>query len=372
MSNRALTWAFELPLIGAPKHVLVALADHADDAGQCYPSVPRLILWSGNCRTVVLDALKQLELSGLVTIARSNGHRSSYTLSVGTALPDQCATRTGPQYKPVRHTDRYQSARRTAPVRQADRTSPPGGPEPLRTITKPPANPKEARIDHAGQERVDLSAPPEPLPAVTPPAPARQQGRAKRRAPLDPSWQPDVGGIAFAQQHGIENVAAELQRFRDWHLSASKLTADPAASWRTWCTRAAEFHRRGNGAAHPVPLVANGGMPARGDPPQAWAPFAETWSIDDTGHRQPSVNGWQINVAADLVCEAARINDANWRGDWRPLIAWLRDGADLHDHVLPAIKRIAARPNYRPPASLRYFDSAVRQAAGLPARSSPR
>ncbi len=76
---------------------------------------------------------------------------------------------------------------------------------------------------------------------------------------------------------------------------------------------------------------------------------------------RPRVAGWHINVAAELVCQAAGINDANWRGDWRPLIGWLRDGFDLHEVILPAVQAVAVRPSYRPPSSLAYFDKAVRE-----------
>jgi hypothetical protein len=47
VSNQALRWALELPIVGAKKGVLVALADHADDAGTCFPSLTRIALFAG-------------------------------------------------------------------------------------------------------------------------------------------------------------------------------------------------------------------------------------------------------------------------------------------------------------------------------------
>lgn len=73
------------------------------------------------------------------------------------------------------------------------------------------------------------------------------------------------------------------------------------------------------------------------------------------------VGGFYLDDAARLVTEAAGINDANWRGDWRPLIGWLNDKLDLHEAILPAVRRVAERPGYVVPRSLAYFDQAVRE-----------
>lgn len=42
MSVKALTWAFGCPISGNEKVVLLALADHADDDGVCWPSIRRI------------------------------------------------------------------------------------------------------------------------------------------------------------------------------------------------------------------------------------------------------------------------------------------------------------------------------------------
>lgn len=103
-------------------------------------------------------------------------------------------------------------------------------------------------------------------------------------------------------------------------------------------------------------------MPARSDPPDRWASLAEKWEVDDTGIKRPVVAGYYLDVVAGDVCDAARINDANWRGDWRPLIAWLRDGIDAQT-IANRIRAVAARSGYRTASTLKYFDGAVREAA---------
>ena len=77
--------------------------------------------------------------------------------------------------------------------------------------------------------------------------------------------------------------------------------------------------------------------------------------------KRASVGGYFLDFAAGKVLEAAGINDANWRGDWRPLVAWLNEKLDLHEAILPAIRRVAERPGYAVPRSLAYFDAAVRE-----------
>jgi DNA-binding Lrp family transcriptional regulator len=118
----------------------------------------------------------------------------------------------------------------------------------------------------------------------------------------------------------------------------------------------------------PVPSLAAmpGRMPARNALLPQWVGVVrgDEWRIwdsgEDAGKSVPVIGGFHLLVAVRLVCEAAKIGNETWRGDWLTLVAWLRDGFDLHEQILPTIKRIAGRPNYQPPGALRYFDSAVR------------
>lgn len=102
--------------------------------------------------------------------------------------------------------------------------------------------------------------------------------------------------------------------------------------------------------------------PCRTSPPGAWYPLCDSREIDNkTGITHGVVGGYYLDVIADEVCCAAQMR-LDWGGDWSPLIAWLRDGIDPNEVIAPAIREIAKRPGYRAPASLRYFDSAVRDA----------
>ncbi|MFM2438695.1 MAG: Helix-turn-helix domain [Actinomycetota bacterium] len=57
-----------------------ALADHADATGKCWPSVDRLVRWSGLSRASIKRALAALEVNGLILRFKrtgAKGHRSS-------------------------------------------------------------------------------------------------------------------------------------------------------------------------------------------------------------------------------------------------------------------------------------------------------
>lgn len=86
MSNDALRWAFNIAITGPSKAVLVALADHADDAGECYPSVGRLAFMAGLSERGARKCLRDLEAAGLVETQTKDGHRSRYKLALDVTI----------------------------------------------------------------------------------------------------------------------------------------------------------------------------------------------------------------------------------------------------------------------------------------------
>lgn len=92
MSYKATNWAYDLPLKGSAKPVLVALADMADEAGSCYPGQAKIAGMTGFSERTVRTALVELESLGLLNrVARYEGIRGRksdrYVLSVGADLP---------------------------------------------------------------------------------------------------------------------------------------------------------------------------------------------------------------------------------------------------------------------------------------------
>ncbi len=61
MSAAARDWAWSRAVPPAHKLVLLALAEHADPVGQCWPSIARLTADTGLARSTVVTALNALE-----------------------------------------------------------------------------------------------------------------------------------------------------------------------------------------------------------------------------------------------------------------------------------------------------------------------
>ena len=73
MSNRCLNFAWQQVVPGGQKLVLLALADHADREGVCWPSVDHLASRCGLTRRTVRKAVAALETAGLVAVERRRG-----------------------------------------------------------------------------------------------------------------------------------------------------------------------------------------------------------------------------------------------------------------------------------------------------------
>lgn len=87
MSVKALTWAFDRPIAGNEKVVLLALADHADEKGVCWPSIAKLSERSCVAERTVQRILGKLAEMGLIEVipqADEKGRSSSnrYKLSM--------------------------------------------------------------------------------------------------------------------------------------------------------------------------------------------------------------------------------------------------------------------------------------------------
>ncbi len=76
-------WKTTLPL--AKKMVLLALADNANDQGECYPSISMIALKCSLKERAVYDCLKQLEATGFLIRLSRSGRSTVYRI---TAPPD--------------------------------------------------------------------------------------------------------------------------------------------------------------------------------------------------------------------------------------------------------------------------------------------
>ena len=72
--------------------------------------------------------------------------------------------------------------------------------------------------------------------------------------------------------------------------------------------------------------------------------------------------GIYLEEVAEAACEAAGISVAESRRHWPAVIAWAEADSDLTKYqIVTAIRRVAERPGYTPPTSMKFFDRAVRE-----------
>ena len=183
MSIEMLNWAFQLPLDSpADKTVLIALANHADPTGDCWPSVARVCLYTSLSERAVRMALRRLEEQGFVTTTHKIGRSSSYKLEGGTTCRGE------------------------------------------------------------GQEMPGRGAGDAPKPSYNHQEPKPKKAAAHR---LSPDWVPSDEQLEWARQ-AFPNVEAinETDRFRDYWIGNGKAMVDWGATWRNWIRRASTYQRQ--------------------------------------------------------------------------------------------------------------------------------
>lgn len=184
MSIEMLNWVFLLEMESpTDKSVLLALANHADPDGKCWPSVARLCLYTALSERTVQNALRRLEGQGLLHCQERTGTSTMYEL--------------------------HPRSKCTPPPQEVH-------PTPAAAAPKPSMN---------HQEPTALS----------------KRGRSHR---LPEGWQPEPHDLEWATQaYPNVEVTHETDRFRDYWIGNGKAMVDWRATWRNWIRRAATYQR---------------------------------------------------------------------------------------------------------------------------------
>lgn len=123
MSLRQLTaaWAHDCGTHIA-KLVLLALADNANDAGACWPSITAIAKKTHLCRQTVLNRIADFEREGSLSVVRNGGKSNHYQLTIPVYPVDQSTGQTSLPGRPppVYPVDPRQSTGWTAPVYPVD------------------------------------------------------------------------------------------------------------------------------------------------------------------------------------------------------------------------------------------------------------
>lgn len=186
------------------KFVLFALADYADEAGSCWPSMETLATYTGQSVRAVKRHVQALEDDGFIQRARTRNNAGQlgqyrYKIHQGPIWPEANLTRG-------------------------------------QNVQKPEAN--LARHNHQTSSK-EL----EPLEGKQ----ASKRGSRIKIETLPESWE------AFAIENGLtrEGAQHEFAKFRDHFLSVSgqrAIKTDWLATWRNWIRNSAQYGRRPSNA----------------------------------------------------------------------------------------------------------------------------
>lgn len=204
-----MTLAFKAQLPSTPKFVLLALADSANDQGECYPSIKTVMDKCSLAERTVQESIVALEHAGYVRREFRNGRSTTYWITL-----DPRTSRTPAP---------------AAPPQQAHHTPAPSAPP-------PPHQPHPRGAPGAPITISESSIEP-------------KRGSKGSRIPQD--WALTEALCAYAAKKGV-NAEAEAEAFVDhWRASVKPdaFKADWDAAFRTWVRNSIKFAKPGGETA---------------------------------------------------------------------------------------------------------------------------
>lgn len=180
--------------------IMLALADHADDAGRCYPSMRRLQERTGLSERAVQTNVRALTDKGYlrVIVGGGKGNANVYFVSAN----------------PASETPYHMHPAADAPqTPQQVRSNPAAGaPEPSGTTIEPSVE-------------------------------AAPRRRRKPEVPIPEGWVPNEKNVEDARKRNLTDaeIRHEASQFRNKHLAKGSLFRDWDAAWRTWLGNIGKF-----------------------------------------------------------------------------------------------------------------------------------
>lgn len=102
MAIKVISWALHLPLKRPTlKLVLLALADHADNDGVCWPSIKRLELFTGLSSRAIQRAIRELQKLSILTLTERPGSTTLYMIAMSGGVPMSPPAASHPPQAPI-------------------------------------------------------------------------------------------------------------------------------------------------------------------------------------------------------------------------------------------------------------------------------
>lgn len=202
-------WDLEMP--STQKFVLVSLADQANDAGICWPSVSLIQRRTGLGERTIQDAFKWLSDHGALTIKREIGKANTFTVCPSSFIGNPRSSRTPANAAPPQQPHHTPATTAPPPPQQPHPT--PAVAAPI-TINEPSIEPKE-NPKKRGKRAVVETVPVEQLVLEGVDPSHARDWIAVRKAPLTPTAWDDLKREAF--KAGIEpSEAVRICASKGW------------------------------------------------------------------------------------------------------------------------------------------------------------
>jgi len=220
MSVEAMAWAFKQDIDDAQtKLILLALCDHADEDGWCWPSQDKLAKKACCSHDTAARRLVMLENDGFIIRRRRARQSTIYRV-----LFDKNAMKT----HMVRNHDLAPTEAEKAEIMMTQNGL-------MMTQTAPDDDATRASLtikqNHQSEPSLFASSDAKP---------------PKRKQRMREDWEPDEKGVQFALERGFveDKIRQLVVACRDYHLKHGTLIAGSiglAATWRTWINNQVKF-----------------------------------------------------------------------------------------------------------------------------------
>ena len=246
MSLAAMNAVFESDLPLAERMVMLVIADHADEKGECWPSIQRLTERSGMSDRGVQKVLAKLVERGVLTRVSGNGrtHSNRYRIALNPE-PSSPLSKENPE-------------RGSVFSNKSDAVTP-NDVHPLKAET-PNDVPETPNDVHPNQEEPRE----ESANALSGSAKLKTKKVGTRLSPdwvLPKPW----GDWAIQRGMSVADIRTEAELFfNHWTANAGRNATklDWAAAWRTWCINEMKWKGTGNGR-RPADDIDEHGLTAR-------------------------------------------------------------------------------------------------------------
>jgi hypothetical protein len=152
VSIRALNWAWATPTKGSTKLVLLALADHSDNDGICWPGIKGIAQKCGLMDRTVQLCLSQLIQAGLISKTERQRRSNLYQLHLDVkSTPNEISTPGGEKITPSRVQTFHH---------EGENSSPGGEKFVVRTPIEPLIEPDISKSEDINRTPIKRTAPP--------------------------------------------------------------------------------------------------------------------------------------------------------------------------------------------------------------------